>query len=322
MQKVEKKINDSLKKIELISNIISKRFFGQKKVVEQVLVSLLSSGNTLLVGVPGLGKTLLFKILSENLNLTSSRIQCTPDLMPFDIIGTEVLSTKDIKKFSFIKGPIFCQILMVDEINRTSPRTQSALLQAMQEGFVTVNGKNFNLPEPFIVLATENPIEQEGTYNLPEAQLDRFLMQVNITYPDKETEKNILSENTEEIKNLSHSFKPNDLIELIKTIDSLPIGDSVFDFVLDLIRNLRPETSKFGYVRKFIKWGPGPRGGQALIRCSKSRGFLRGNLSPSVNDVIQLAQPTLRHRISLTFEAKTENFTSDYLIKKVCDDLN
>ena len=321
MQRIDKKIEDSLKKIELIYNIITEKFFGQKKIVEQVLVSILSSGNTLIVGVPGLGKTLLFKTLSESLNLESKRVQCTPDLMPFDIIGTEILSSKDIKKFSFIKGPIFCQILMVDEINRASPRTQSALLQAMQEGFITVNGKNFELPKPFIVLATENPIEQEGTYNLPEAQLDRFLMQINISYPEIETEKKILLGLSNEKKS-SYNFQSEDLLELIKTINELPVGESVLSFVLKLIRNLRPESSKFDFIKKYIKWGPGPRGGQALLKASKARALLRGNLSPSISDAIALAQPTLRHRISLTFEAKTEDLTTDYLIKKFCDDLN
>jgi MoxR-like ATPase len=321
MQRIDKKIEDSLKKIELIYNIITEKFFGQKKIVEQVLVSILSSGNTLIVGVPGLGKTLLFKTLSESLKLESRRIQCTPDLMPFDIIGTEILSSKDIKKFSFIKGPIFCQILMVDEINRASPRTQSALLQAMQEGFITVNGKNFELPKPFIVLATENPIEQEGTYNLPEAQLDRFLMQINISYPEIETEKKILI-GLPDKKKSSYNFQSENLIELISVINELPVGESVLSFVLNLIRNLRPESSKFDFIKKYIKWGPGPRGGQALLRASKARALIRGNLSPTISDAIAFAQPTLRHRISLTFEAKTEDLTTDYLIKKVCDNLN
>ena len=321
MQRIDKKIEDSLKKIELIYNIITEKFFGQKKIVEQVLVSILSSGNTLIVGVPGLGNTLLFKTLSESLKLESRRIQCTPDLMPFDIIGTEILSSKDIKKFSFIKGPIFCQILMVDEINRASPRTQSALLQAMQEGFITVNGKNFELPKPFIVLATENPIEQEGTYNLPEAQLDRFLMQINISYPEIETEKKILI-GLPDKKKSSYNFQSENLIELISVINELPVGESVLSFVLNLIRNLRPESSKFDFIKKYIKWGPGPRGGQALLRASKARALIRGNLSPTISDAIAFAQPTLRHRISLTFEAKTEDLTTDYLIKKVCDNLN
>lgn len=321
MQRIDKKIEDSLKKIELMYDIITEQFFGQKKIVEQVLVSILSSGNTLIVGVPGLGKTLLFKTLSESLKLESKRVQCTPDLMPFDILGTEILSSKDIKKFSFIKGPIFTQILMVDEINRASPRTQSALLQAMQEGFITVNGKNFELPKPFIVLATENPIEQEGTYNLPEAQLDRFLMQINISYPDIETEKKILLNHTERKKS-SYDFKSENLLELIKIIKELPVGESVLEFVIQLIRNLRPESSRFDFIKKYIKWGPGPRGGQALLSASKSRALLRGNLSPSISDIIELAKPTLRHRVSTTFEAKTEDLTADYLIKKVCDNLN
>ena len=191
----------------------------------------------------------------------------------------------------------------------------------MQEGFITVNGKNFELPKPFIVLATENPIEQEGTYNLPEAQLDRFLMQINISYPEIETEKKILI-GLPDKKKSSYNFQSENLIELISVINELPVGESVLSFVLNLIRNLRPESSKFDFIKKYIKWGPGPRGGQALLRASKARALIRGNLSPTISDAIAFAQPTLRHRISLTFEAKTEDLTTDYLIKKVCDNLN
>ncbi len=321
MLKIEKKIKDSQKILNYISEIISENFFGQKKVVEEVLSCILTSSNSLLVGVPGLGKTLLFGILSKRLSLSSMRVQCTPDLMPSDIIGTEILSTKNKNTFSFIKGPIFCNLLMVDEINRASPRTQSALLQAMQEGFVTVSGKNFQLPKPFMVLATQNPIEQEGTYNLPEAQLDRFMMQINISYPDQNTEKKILI-NTEANSKNSKNLNSNNLVELIDIIENLPIGEKVFDFVLRLTRNLRPESTKYDYVKKYIKWGPGPRGGQALIKASKSRCFINGNLTPSIPDIIKIAQPVLRHRISLNFEGRSEQLQTDMIIKKVCEELN
>ena len=321
MLKIDKKITNSLKNLDEINQIISDKFFGQKKIIEQVLSCIIASGNTLLVGVPGLGKTLLFQTLSDSLNLISSRIQCTPDLMPSDILGTEIMNPDDIKKFSFIKGPVFSQLLMVDEINRASPRTQSALLQAMQEGFITINGKNFLLPKPFIVLATENPIEQEGTYALPEAQLDRFLMHINISYPDSETEKKILT-NFSNNNQINKIFDSKKLLELIRISSELPVGDSVVDYTLNLIRLLRPESTKFNYVKKYIKWGPGPRGGQALIRAAQARALIRGNLSPSIADIISLAEPCLRHRISLTFEAKTEQLKPDYLIKKICNDLN
>lgn len=321
MLKIDKKITNSLKNLDDINQIISDKFFGQKKIIEQVLSCIIASGNTLLVGVPGLGKTLLFQTLSDSLNLISNRIQCTPDLMPSDILGTEIMNPDDIKKFSFIKGPVFSQLLMVDEINRASPRTQSALLQAMQEGFITINGKNFLLPKPFIVLATENPIEQEGTYTLPEAQLDRFLMHINISYPDSETEKKILT-NFSSNNQINKIFDSKKLLELIRISSELPLGDSVVDYTLNLIRLLRPESTKFNYVKKYIKWGPGPRGGQALIRAAQARALIRGNLSPSIADIISLAEPCLRHRISLTFEAKTEQLKPDYLIKKICNDLN
>ena len=317
----DKKIKNSLKSLEEINQIISDKFFGQKKIIEQVLSCIIASGNTLLVGVPGLGKTLLFQTLSDSLNLISNRIQCTPDLMPSDILGTEIMNPEDIKKFSFIKGPVFSQLLMVDEINRASPRTQSALLQAMQEGFITINGKNFILPKPFIVLATENPIEQEGTYTLPEAQLDRFLMHINISYPDYETEKKILI-NFSSNNQINKIFNSKSLLEIIKISSDLPVGDAVVDYALKLIRFLRPESTKFNYVKKYVKWGPGPRGGQALIRAAQARALIRGNLSPSIADIISLAEPCLRHRISLTFEAKTEQLKPDYLIKKICNDLN
>ena len=321
MLKIDKKITNSLKNLDEINQIISNKFFGQKKIIEQVLSCIIASGNTLLVGVPGLGKTLLFQTLSDSLNLISSRIQCTPDLMPSDILGTEIMNPDDIKKFSFIKGPVFSQLLMVDEINRASPRTQSALLQAMQEGFITINGKNFLLPKPFIVLATENPIEQEGTYTLPEAQLDRFLMHINISYPDSETEKKILTSFSSN-NDINKIFDSKKLLELIRISSELPVGDSVVDYTLNLIRFLRPESTKFNYVKKYVKWGPGPRGGQALIRAAQARALIRGNLSPSVADIISLAEPCLRHRISLTFEAKTEQLKPDYLIQKICNDLN
>ena len=316
------KIENSYKIIENLSSLISNNFFGQKKVIEEVLCCILSSGSPLLVGVPGLGKTMLFQLIAQKLNLKSSRIQCTPDLMPSDILGVEVLSKTKKNEFSFLKGPIFTQLLMIDEINRASPRTQSALLQAMEEKIVTISGKNLNLPEPFIVLATQNPIEQEGTFNLPEAQLDRFLMQINIDYPDKNTEEKILINDIKNSSKQNKFLETNELAKISKIIDDLPVGKSVIDFTLKLIRGLRPSSSSHEYVRQYIQWGPGPRGGLALLSAAKARALIYKKKSPSISDIINLAQPTLRHRITLNFEARTEKLDIDQIIDKVCKDTN
>ena len=321
MHSIDKKIEQSFKTIESVNKIISENFFGQKQVVDEVLSCVLCSDHALIEGVPGLGKTLLFQLLSKYLNLKSNRIQCTPDLMPSDILGTEILNNSK-EGFSFIKGPIFCQLLMIDEVNRASPRTQSAFLQAMEEKEISISGKNFSLPRPFLVLATQNPIEQEGTYNLPEAQLDRFLMKIKINYPNEETEKQIYSSKTFENKQKDKGINAKDLIDIINIINLIPIGKSVSDFVMKLIRNLRPESSKFDYIKKYIQWGPGPRGGLALLNVIKARALIKKKLSPTVSDIIKFAQPTLRHRISLNFEARADLINIDQMIKKVCEDLD
>ena len=321
MHSIDKKIEQSFKTIESVNKIISENFYGQKQVVDEVLSCVLCSDHALIEGVPGLGKTLLFQLLSKYLNLKSNRIQCTPDLMPSDILGTEILNNNK-EGFSFIKGPIFCQLLMIDEVNRASPRTQSAFLQAMEEKEISISGKNFSLPRPFLVLATQNPIEQEGTYNLPEAQLDRFLMKIKINYPNEETEKQIYSSKTFENKQKDKGINAKDLIDIINIIDLIPIGKSVSDFVMKLIRNLRPESSKFDYIKKYIQWGPGPRGGLALLNVIKARALIKKKLSPTVSDIIKFAQPTLRHRISLNFEARADLINIDQMIKKVCEDLD
>tara|TARA_B100000242_G_scaffold290522_1_gene262060 strand:+ start:227 stop:1192 length:966 start_codon:yes stop_codon:yes gene_type:complete len=321
MHTIDKKIEQSFKTIESVKNIISENFFGQKQVVDEVLSCVLCSDHALIEGVPGLGKTLLFQLLSNYLNLKSNRIQCTPDLMPSDILGTEILNNNK-EGFSFIKGPIFCQLLMIDEVNRASPRTQSAFLQAMEENEISISGKNFSLPKPFLVLATQNPIEQEGTYNLPEAQLDRFLMKIKINYPNEETEKQIYSSKTSGNKQNNKGINTKDLIDIISIIDQIPIGKSVSDFVMRLVRNLRPESSKFDYIKKYIQWGPGPRGGLALLNVIKARALIKKKLSPTVSDIINFAQPTLRHRISLNFEARADLIKIDQMIKKVCEDLD
>ena len=320
MVEIINKIEKSFEVIENIKNLVSQDFFGQKKVVEQVLCCIFCSGSPLLVGVPGLGKTMLFQLIANCLNLQSSRIQCTPDLMPSDILGVEVLSKNKQNEFTFLKGPIFTQLLMIDEINRASPRTQSALLQAMEEKIITVSGKNYSLPNPFIVLATQNPIEQEGTFSLPEAQLDRFLMQINIDYPNRETEEKILINDIRTSRKKIKNIETQQLSNICDIVNKLPVGKSVVDFTLKLVRNLRPISSDHKYVKKYIQWGPGPRGGLALLNAAKAKALIMKKKSPSVADIVSLAQPALRHRMSLNFEARTEKLDIDQIIAKVCQD--
>lgn len=321
MHGIDKKIEQSYKTLELVDKIITDSFFGQKQIINEVLSCVLCSGHALIEGVPGLGKTLLFQLLSKHLSLQSNRIQCTPDLMPSDILGSEIFNSNK-EQFSFIKGPVFCQLLMIDEVNRASPRTQSAFLQAMEEKEISVSGKTYSLPKPFLVLATQNPIEQEGTYNLPEAQLDRFLMKIDIKYPDEETEKKIFSTDITSSKQNNKNLALKDLVGIMDIINYIPVGKSVINFAIKLIRNLRPETSRFNYVKKYIQWGPGPRGGLALLNVIKARALIKKKLSPTISDIMNFAQPTLRHRMSLNFEARADLIKTDQIIKKVCEDLD
>jgi MoxR-like ATPase len=284
--------------------------FGQTSVVEEALITVLSGGHGLLVGVPGLAKTKLVETLGVVLGLEERRIQFTPDLMPADILGSEVLEeTADHRRaFRFVKGPVFAQLLMADEINRASPRTQSALLQAMQEGHVTVAGQRFDLPRPFHVLATQNPIEQEGTYPLPEAQLDRFLMQIDVLYPDRDAERRILLETTGEHEATARpAMTADDLMSAQRLVRRLPVGDSVVDAILNLVRSARPGEGREG--AKSIAWGPGPRAAQALMLATRARALIDGRLSPSIDDVKALALPVLKHRMALTFAARAEGET-------------
>jgi len=286
---------------------INRRFIGQEKVVDLVLASLLCGGHALLVGLPGLGKTRLVDTLSTVMGLQGSRIQFTPDLMPADILGSEVLetATDGSRAFRFIEGPIFCQLLLADEINRASPRTQSALLQAMQEREVTIAGQHRPLGRPFHVLATQNPIEQEGTYPLPEAQLDRFLVQVDVDYPDRKTEREILLATTgAEDAQVHQVFTAAELIEAQQVIRRMPVGDSVVEAILDLIRACRPGEPEGAALADTLAWGPGPRAAQALMLTVRARALLDGRLAPSVADVAALARPVLTHRMALTFAAR------------------
>ena len=281
--------------------------FGQESVVEEALITVLSGGHGLLVGVPGLAKTKLVETLGTVLGLAERRIQFTPDLMPADILGSEVLEegADHRRAFRFVQGPVFAQLLMADEINRASPRTQSALLQAMQELHVTVAGQRYDLPRPFHVLATQNPIEQEGTYPLPEAQLDRFLMQIDVLYPDRAAERRILIETTGEHDAVARpAMTAEDLLSTQRLVRRLPVGDSVVDAILDLVRSARPGEG--GASAKHISWGPGPRAAQALMLATRARALIDGRLSPSIDDVRALALPVLKHRMALTFAARAE----------------
>jgi len=291
--------------------------FGQDKVVEQALVTILSGGHALLLGVPGLAKTKLVDTMGTVLGLDARRIQFTPDLMPSDILGTEVLEATPAGKrnFRFISGPVFAQLLMADEINRASPRTQSALLQAMQEQHVTVAGTRHDLPKPFHVLATQNPLEQEGTYPLPEAQLDRFLMEIDVSYPDRDAERRILFETTgSEETRPKPAMTADDLMTAQRLVRRLPVGESVVEAILALVRSARPGADG---DEGTIAWGPSPRASQSLMLAVRARALLDGRLAPSVDDVIDLAEPILKHRMALTFTARAEGQTIEAVIGRL-----
>ncbi|MDQ0313888.1 AAA family ATPase [Amorphus orientalis] len=297
---------------------IGRVIFGQEAVVERTLVTLLSGGHGLLVGVPGLAKTRLVNTLGTVLGLDSRRIQFTPDLMPSDILGAEVLeqAADGSRTFRFIRGPIFAQLLMADEINRASPRTQSALLQAMQESHVTVAGQSHELPHPFHVLATQNPLEHEGTYPLPEAQLDRFLMQIDVFYPEREAERQILLETTgADDANPEAVLQPGELVDYQTLVRRLPVGESVVEAILDLVRAARP--GELDGEGGDIAWGPGPRASQALMLTVRARALIEGRLAPSVDDVVALAEPVLQHRMALTFAARADGKTVRGVIEKL-----
>ena len=304
---------------------ITARFIGQERVVDLTLSALLCGGHALLIGLPGLGKTRLVETLSTVMGLNGNRVQFTPDLMPADILGSEVLETgaDGTRTFKFIQGPIFCQLLMADEINRASPRTQSALLQAMQEKQVTVAGQTRTLEAPFHVLATQNPIEQEGTYPLPEAQLDRFLVQIDVPYPDRDTEKDILLATTgTEEANAHGVFTGPELIAAQHLLRRMPVGDAVVEMILDLVRAFRPaDPSSPERVKDIVAWGPGPRAAQALMMTVRARALLQGRLAPSPEDVLDMAKPVLVHRMALTFSARARGEDMGALIDEVATSL-
>ena len=300
-----------------VGNVI----FGQEDVVDDSLVTLLSGGHALLVGVPGLAKTRLVETLGRVLGLSEQRVQFTPDLMPADIIGSEVLEESDTgrRSFRFIEGPVFSQLLMADEINRASPRTQSALLQAMQEGRVSVAGQYHTLPSPFHVLATQNPLEHEGTYPLPEAQLDRFLMQIDVDYPDLDAERHMMITTTS-----GHTGAPSpvmtsaDLQSAQALVRRIPVGESVVDAILSIVRAGRPESSDIAEVVEHVGWGPGPRASQALMLTCRAKALIDGRLAPSIDDVLALAKPVLQHRMALKFTARHAGINIEAIIDLLC----
>jgi len=297
---------------------------GQAEVVEQALVTVLGGGHGLLIGLPGLAKTTLVETLGIAFGLGVKRVQCTPDLMPADILGSEVLEESESgrRSFRFIPGPVFCQLLIADEINRASPRTQSALLQAMQERRVTVAGQDHPLPAPFHVLATENPIDQEGTYPLPEAQLDRFLLAIDIGYPDAGAERRMMIKTTGATPATARAVVgPEALLEAQALVRRLPVGDQVVDGILALVRRGRPGQSDQPALAAHIAWGPGPRACQALMLAVRARALLDGRFAPSLDDVAALARPVLRHRMALTFAARADGVTLDQVIDRMIEGL-
>ncbi|HYE48837.1 MAG TPA: MoxR family ATPase [Azospirillaceae bacterium] len=307
-------------RLATVRAMVGRVIYGQQDVIDLSLITLLAGGHLLLIGVPGLAKTRLVETLGTVLGLDDRRIQCTPDLMPADILGSEVLEEGDDgrRSFRFIPGPVFSQLLMADEINRASPRTQSALLQAMQESRVSVAGHYHPLPRPFHVLATQNPLEQEGTYPLPEAQLDRFLMQVDVNYPDREAERAMLIATTgAEAAAATAVLSPTDLVAAQNLVRRIPVGESVVEGILDLVRNGRPEESAIPEVRRHVAWGPGPRASQSLMLAARARAVLDGRLSPSLDDVLALAKPVLKHRMALNFAARADGITLDEVIDRL-----
>ena len=320
IEEVKKDFTIANKKLSSVKNEINNLVFGQNLVIDQILISILAEGHALIIGLPGLAKTRIVSFLSIILGFATKRVQFTPDLMPSDILGSEILeeNAKSGKDFRFIEGPIFSQLLLADEINRASPRTQSALLQAMQEKKVTITGNTYDLPKPFHVLATQNPIDQEGTYPLPEAQLDRFLMNIRISYPDQSAERKILNLSNEKTDDSPKNvLSSNELLEIQNFVKDIPVGESVVQYILNIIKQSRPETSEVKSVKENILWGPSPRASLALMTTCRAKAFLENRYSPSVFDVQSLVKPILSHRLKLNISAKSENVN----IEEILDDV-
>lgn len=316
----EVELLDSLiAKCDELKKEIAKVVVGQENIINQVLVSMFSSGHCLLVGVPGLAKTLLVNTIARTLGLSFNRIQFTPDLMPSDISGSEILN-KD-KIFDFVEGPVFSNIVLADEINRTPPKTQAALLEAMQEHSVTINGVNHKLPEPFFVLATQNPIEQEGTYPLPEAQLDRFMFMLWLDYPSFEEEVDILKRTTTgKVENVRQILGMEDILNIQALVKNIPVSDNVYEYVVRLVGKTRLSSPNNEKAKKYLSWGAGPRASQYLIMGAKCHAALKGKYSPDIEDVNAVAVPVLRHRIVLNYAAQAEGFTTESIIKDLINE--
>lgn len=301
---------------------MAKVVVGQKDAIDQILMAVFCRGHALMVGVPGLAKTLMVRTISQILDLSFNRVQFTPDLMPSDIIGTDVIEEDQQtrqRSFRFIKGPVFANLILADEINRTPPKTQAALLEAMEEHRVTAGGETFHLPEPFFVLATQNPIEQEGTYPLPEAQLDRFMFEIRIDYPSKSEEIDIVRTTTalREFK-LERVLNAEQVQEVQKVVRKIPVGDSVIKYAVDLVSATRPKGQDApDFVKQWVRWGAGPRASQYLILAAKARAAIRGNFAASVADVEAVAPLVLRHRVVINFHAESEEITSDEIVRRL-----
>lgn len=318
---IEEEINYLTQKLDNLKKEIGKVIIGQEETVEQLLITFLAGGHALLEGVPGLAKTLMIRTLSECIDLKFKRIQFTPDLMPSDIIGTEILEedhSTGKKFFKFNKGPIFANIVLADEINRTPPKTQAALLEAMQEFEVTYSGITYSLDRPFFILATQNPIEQSGTFPLPEAQLDRFLFYIRIGYPNETDETNILKNTTGVNKEtLQQVISGEDILRLQYLVREVPISDDLIRFVSKVVRATRPETTTNDYVKAWVNWGAGPRAGQAMILTAKARALLQGRLAVTLDDINHVALPVLRHRIIVNFRAEAEGINADSVTEQL-----
>jgi len=313
-------MDQTAKNLQAARAALGEVVFGQEQVIDLALTAILAGGHALIVGAPGLAKTKLAAALGTVLGLSEKRIQFTPDLMPSDILGAEILDEGDKGKraFRFVPGPVFCQLLMADEINRASPRTQSALLQAMQEHHITIAGQRHDLPEPFHVLATQNPIEQEGTYPLPEAQLDRFLVQIDITYPSLEAEREMLFATTGQSETPPRAVMDEaSLREAQRLVREVPVGEQVTNAILNVVRAARPGEGAASYINEAVSWGPSPRAAQSLMLCAKARALLQGRLSPSIEDVKTLLEPVLKHRMALNFAARADGVTLPGLISKL-----
>lgn len=312
-----------VKKLPKLKKEIAKVIVGQDEVLDEVIITLLAGGHCLLEGVPGLAKTLMVKTLSEVMEMSFKRIQFTPDLMPGDIIGTEILEedhSTGKKFFQFSKGPIFANMVLADEINRTPPKTQAALLEAMQEKMVTYGGNNFALPNPFLIIATQNPIEQSGTYPLPEAQLDRFLLYIKLGYPSEQEELEVLEKTTGTYKpQIDKIISAEEIIQLQQLTREVHLDSSLLSYITRLIRATRLENSTIPEVKSYVEWGAGTRAGQALILCAKARAILKGRYSVIPEDIQYLVYPVLRHRISLHFKAEAEQIDTDYIISKLVE---